>query len=1201
MKQYLDQQGVEYLWGKAKRSFANLSDNGKVPASQLPSYVDDVEEYGSLASFPEQGEAGKIYVTTDTNLQYRWSGSTYVEIGKSIGLGQTVGTAYPGDKGKYLADNLQTEIEKVKIIQDWINKGYQFRGIATPDTNPGTPNDPVFYFATEVGVYAHFNDIEIIQGEGAILLWSSGTWSKKISGFATQQKVTELESNLRYVSSIENGIIDIDDGIHINVSKNNNTVYSTIYYSVEGNSTYKINGLNGLAIVLYLYDIEKNFLGYYRNIYFKSHNTFTTQENVAYVRISLRNLSGTLTKETFSYNIWFEDYKLDTTDIFNSFQCGKLSIIGDSISTFDSEDTKIDGYNMHYPASDVDNVNKTYWGRLLNHTNGSLEVNASYSGSCVTNIRANLGYPSLCDRIPLIGNPDTIIIALGTNDSNDKAQIGSYLFNASIDELDESKFAQAYIKGIKMIQSAHPTARIVCVMFTMDDSYRSAIKSICSYYGLMSIEIPTYQSVGDNKHPSLNGMVEIANRFTNIFNKNYVEKNFQKYGSLLTDITFSYISGFDTFVINKDEDTITINDNIYLYPIGKTRIVLTSSNYSPAIKIGLEDKITGTKFLVYDSINDTIKTVSPYETAQNEDGIYVFAIIQKFYYRVGVNFLYKYEIHTKNNAHKVMNSDFDGVYSTSTGHGYFSIDDIKSPGIYIRKDAEKSRGGILYVSVTNEVISQAYTEINTSGKFVTFIRTFDNSTQAWSKFKNTEGAKYLNFPSISLNGDVVFDNNKITFKGTPYIYYLNKRSTLPLTGELTLTTALTRLVWDSNTKTITDMPINEFVNEEDIVTIGFIVRDSSGNIKSCLSNIASQKNIYPSTDGTYTKAYLPSKVKYIPHRGVRNTEIPENTTYSVMFAALYGLKYSECDVRYTSDGIGVVMHDTTINRTMYNTDLSSILESVTVADNTYEVLSRYIYRSTNEIYRTKLQTIQEYIDACAQWDICPIIQGKMSDEDLRYCMQRLGDNWICYDGNFTKVRTYSQNVLCLTSASYDSMDAMVTELKSIGGNVGLSRLYNNQLTNEYIAACKENKWEVMASYAYAKENIPDAIIRGATIILSDNIGKDTNKVLISSFSGWDSFTHNGTVENGKLRLAAGQWLNFKLNKKGSYKVYIQFSGEGSCVLPSYDNSGVLGETHFPMNNNIFLYTFLYLGDSYTMSIDATTDMIIERLIIFYEN
>lgn len=51
---------------------------GKIPSSELPSYVDDVVEYASTAAFPATGESGKIYVATDTNTSYRWSGSTYI-------------------------------------------------------------------------------------------------------------------------------------------------------------------------------------------------------------------------------------------------------------------------------------------------------------------------------------------------------------------------------------------------------------------------------------------------------------------------------------------------------------------------------------------------------------------------------------------------------------------------------------------------------------------------------------------------------------------------------------------------------------------------------------------------------------------------------------------------------------------------------------------------------------------------------------------------------------------------------------------------------------------------------------------------------------------------------------------------------------------------------------------------------------------
>lgn len=59
---------------------AELDANGLVPASQLPSYVDDVLEYTNLSAFPAVGESGKIYIALDTNKAYRWSGSTYVYI-----------------------------------------------------------------------------------------------------------------------------------------------------------------------------------------------------------------------------------------------------------------------------------------------------------------------------------------------------------------------------------------------------------------------------------------------------------------------------------------------------------------------------------------------------------------------------------------------------------------------------------------------------------------------------------------------------------------------------------------------------------------------------------------------------------------------------------------------------------------------------------------------------------------------------------------------------------------------------------------------------------------------------------------------------------------------------------------------------------------------------------------------------------------
>ena len=83
----------------APNGLAELDGEGKVPSSQLPSYVDDVLEFANRSSFPQTGESGKIYVAIDTNLSYRWGGSTYVEIASSLALGETSSTAFRGDYG----------------------------------------------------------------------------------------------------------------------------------------------------------------------------------------------------------------------------------------------------------------------------------------------------------------------------------------------------------------------------------------------------------------------------------------------------------------------------------------------------------------------------------------------------------------------------------------------------------------------------------------------------------------------------------------------------------------------------------------------------------------------------------------------------------------------------------------------------------------------------------------------------------------------------------------------------------------------------------------------------------------------------------------------------------------------------------------------------------------------------------------------
>ena len=97
--------------GKAN-GYASLGGDGKVPADQLPSYVDDVLEFASKTNFPNSGEKGKIYVDLSTENIYRWSGNAYVEISPSL--------ITQADIKKL--QGIEDGAEKNNVTQEMINK-----------------------------------------------------------------------------------------------------------------------------------------------------------------------------------------------------------------------------------------------------------------------------------------------------------------------------------------------------------------------------------------------------------------------------------------------------------------------------------------------------------------------------------------------------------------------------------------------------------------------------------------------------------------------------------------------------------------------------------------------------------------------------------------------------------------------------------------------------------------------------------------------------------------------------------------------------------------------------------------------------------------------------------------------------------------------------------------------------------------------
>lgn len=128
-----------------------------------------------------------------------------------------------------------TSSSNVQQALNELFKNATYAGIATPTTNPGTPDGPVFYFATKAGTYYNFNGIELAEGETAILQWNNKIWFKNIIDFINQNKLTELDNDIkkRYGEIVENSefvyvLIDAKNKILFGIKKDG-TIYSNSF------------------------------------------------------------------------------------------------------------------------------------------------------------------------------------------------------------------------------------------------------------------------------------------------------------------------------------------------------------------------------------------------------------------------------------------------------------------------------------------------------------------------------------------------------------------------------------------------------------------------------------------------------------------------------------------------------------------------------------------------------------------------------------------------------------------------------------------------------------------------------------------------------------------------------------------------------------------------------------------------------------
>lgn len=242
----------------------------------------------------------------------------------------------------------------------------------------------------------------------------------------------------------------------------------------------------------------------------------------------------------------------------------RVSVIGDSISTFRGYIPY--GYGAHYPTTDGDLnlVSQTYWYRLIYDymQNARLERNIAMSATAVART-TNTAYESkawygydYCTRFIAqngVGNPDIVIIHGGTNDyghncdqlisgvamrsttpASDSALEALYATaaaattRAEVEALNDTTFCEAYIKLICLIRERNPQAKIVCIVGDcVGAGMQGSIHKIAAHYNAKVVDLlavngyndqvymPKHDynpSTGSGCHPSSKAMEFIANK-----------------------------------------------------------------------------------------------------------------------------------------------------------------------------------------------------------------------------------------------------------------------------------------------------------------------------------------------------------------------------------------------------------------------------------------------------------------------------------------------------------------------------------------------------------------------------------------------------------------------------------------------------------------------------------------------------------------
>lgn len=256
---------VELIGASSLQGTATTSTVPVQPANAKVSYISSVppgQTYVYTNFLDENGDA--ISVTSSANtvslLTLLWNGSYW-----------------------------SVSVTPVTLAVDYSN-GYLFMGMAVPTTNPGTPDQNVFYVASTVGTYTNFGGLTVADGEVAILRYN-GSWTKDVTGAATKEELTRLEAkvdgnpftkmnnNELSTNYVENSYVDTSNGNFVSY----NGWARSGYINVSLFESLVIN-TNRASVYNGFYDKDKSFIRSFSLIV--GNNNVSVPDNACFIVIS---------------------------------------------------------------------------------------------------------------------------------------------------------------------------------------------------------------------------------------------------------------------------------------------------------------------------------------------------------------------------------------------------------------------------------------------------------------------------------------------------------------------------------------------------------------------------------------------------------------------------------------------------------------------------------------------------------------------------------------------------------------------------------------------------------------------------------------------------------------------------------------------------------------------------------------------------